>query len=474
MSVPENMVDFNAIERSVQKMCNELGCAVLKSTLEQWDAELAASRDRSEYRHKGKRKKAIKTVLGEVEYERSVYETRSEDGVKSFVYLLDETMGMTGSGFMSGVLSEQIVQASCESSYRGAARAVSEMTGQAISHTAAWNVVQALGERLDVQEDRAAKLAADNKGAGTLETKLLFEEADGIWLSLQGKSRKTHGKTREMKMCIAYDGAKQKGKKRYELTNKVACANFEAAGKFVKRKDGVIAGVYNVDKIDMRFLNGDGADWIKDCITDETVHFQLDQFHRNRAVLQYVYFDPDARKTIMDLLYSKQTDDLLAVIEAYANSTENETERDNFLKLREYFTNNKDALVPCHRRGLTLPPPPEGKVYRRLGAMESNVFTIVGNRMKGRRACWSINGGNNLARLLCLKFTKRLTKTLQTLTVGVLPKRYAEEIPIILSAKVPKREGKGYNGFHHAGSFPATPDYKWLRDFGALRPLTEI
>jgi len=403
MSVSEKAIDFKEIERSVQKMCNEIGCELLKTVLEGWDAALAANRDRSEYRHKGKRKTVIKTVLGEVEYERAVYETRSADGIKSCVYLLDEAMGISGSGFMSGVLSEQIVQASCESSYRSAARSVSEMTGQSISHTAAWNVVQAVGEQLDVKEHHATALAEDNKGTGTLEAKVLFEEADGIWLYLQGKSRKTHGRTREMKMTIAYDGAKKTGKKRYELTNKVACANFEVAGKFVRRKEGAIAGVYNVDEIEMRLLNGDGDEWIKGCITDETVHFQLDQFHRNRAVLQYVYFDPDARKTIMELLYSKQTDLLLEVIEAYSNSTENETERDNYLKLHEYFTNNKDWLVPCHRRGLTLPPPPEGKVYRRMGAMESNVFSIIGNRMKGRRACWSINGGNNLARLLCLE-----------------------------------------------------------------------
>jgi len=468
MSVSENAMDFNEIERLVQKMCNELGCAVLKSALENWDAELAASRDRSEYRHKGKRKKAIKTVLGAVEFERAIYEIRSADGVKSFVYLLDEAMGMNGSGFMSGVLSEQIVQASCESSYRGAARAVSEMTGQSISHTAAWNVVQSLGERLDIQEHHAAKLAAGKKGTGRMETKLLFEEADGIWLCLQGKSRKAHGKTREMKMSIAYDGMKQTGKKRYALTNKVACANFEIARQFVKRKEGAIAGAYNVDEIDMRFLNGDGDNWIKGCITDETVHYQLDQFHRNRAVLQYVYFDPDARKNIMELLYSKQTDLLLTVIEAYANSTEKETERDNYLKLYEYFANNKDALVPCHRRGLTLPPPPDGRVYRRMGTMESNVFTIIGNRMKGRRACWSINGGNNLARLLCLKFTNRLSETLQTLTASILPERYAEELPVLLSAQVPKHEGKGYNGFHQM-LIPSA--MKQIKELAALRPI---
>jgi hypothetical protein len=34
------------------------------------------------------------------------------------------------------------------------------------------------------------------------------------------------------------------------------------------------------------------------------------------------------------------------------------------------------------------------------------------NRMKGRRAGWSVDGGNNLARLPCLKATPKLLKLL--------------------------------------------------------------
>jgi hypothetical protein len=172
---------------------------------------------------------------------------------------------------------------------------------------------------------------------------------------------------------------------------------------------------------------------------------------------------------IRDLLYSKQIDLMLDVIEAYSNSTEDEKEQGNYLKLFSYFQNNKDGLIPCHRRGLDLPEPPEGKVYRRMGAMESNIFTIIGNRMKGGRACWSIDGGNNLARLLCLKATGKLSETLQMLSSVALPERYAEEIRATLSAaKVPSREGKGYNGFHQM-SVPAS--MQWMKDIAALRPL---
>ena len=37
----------------------------------------------------------------------------------------------------------------------------------------------------------------------------------------------------------------------------------------------------------------------------------------------------------------------------------------------------------------------------RLGSIERSIFTLVGNRIKGRRACWSIAGSNRLAALLC-------------------------------------------------------------------------
>ena len=415
-------------------------------------------------------------MLGEVEYERVVYETQSEEGIKGCVYLLDEAMGISGSGFMSGLLSEQIVQASCENSYRGAARSVSEMTGQSISHTAAWHVIQQFGDRINTQEERAAKLAATHKGKGKLETKLLFEEQDGIYLNLQGADRKREGKGKEMKLAVAYDGAKKVGKDRYELTHKVACANFERIQSFVRRKEGVIADTYNTDEIEMRFLNGDGAAWIKRSVCDDMVHFQLDVFHRNRAIRQWVK-DAEKQKLIFELLYSKRIDDLLGCIEGYINCLddtveEEAIEKENLNSLLTYFTSNKDGLVPCHRRGLKLPQPPEGVEYRRMGAMESNIFTVLGNRMKGGRACWSIKGGNNLARLLCLKATKKLSHTLQSLTSTVLSERYAEAtITFLSSTKIAKSVGEGYNGFMKA-SLSDAPELQAFREKFGLTPFS--
>lgn len=54
-------------------------------------------------------------------------------------------------------------------------------------------------------------------------------------------------------------------------------------------------------------------------------------------------------------------------------------------------------------RGIKIPETRQpGEVHQaRLGSMESNVFKLIGNRMKGHRACWNIDGANNLAALLC-------------------------------------------------------------------------
>lgn len=238
MIVTEKAVDFKSLEQEIFKKVCELGCKLLKKALEEYDDTLMLNRDRTVYRHKGQRKTAVKTVMGTVEYSRAVYQQKHEDGTKSCVFLLDEALGKENVGLLSGNLAELVTVAACESSYRSAARAVSEMTGQSISHQAAWDVVQELGERVDAKEIRAAQLAAANDGEGKIEIPLLFEEQDGIWLSLQGKSRKQHGSKHEMKLAIAYDGAEKTGKNRYELHGKVACANFETVGKFQQRKEG--------------------------------------------------------------------------------------------------------------------------------------------------------------------------------------------------------------------------------------------
>ena len=157
--ITENVVKFKDFEQKIFKWCHKLGCEIIKKELEDQDARIMLSRDRTVYRHKGLRKTVIKTLMGEVEYRRAIYESKQEDGTTNFVYLLDKAMDIEKTGFISELLSEKIVKESCESTYRNAAREVSELTGQSISHTAAWGVIQNVGEKVDKQEKQKLKLA---------------------------------------------------------------------------------------------------------------------------------------------------------------------------------------------------------------------------------------------------------------------------------------------------------------------------
>lgn len=467
--IQEKTIDCKRFEEELYAAVCRVGREMYKTALESWDAELHKSRDRAIYRDKGSRPTVLKTLMGEVEYKRHVYSFADENGRRGTVYLLDNAIGKTESGFFSEVMLERIGAAVCELPYQKAAEEISNFTGQTISHTAVWNVAQQLGERIGKLEETNAAKARANKGEGEKIVKLLFEEQDGIWLHLQGKDRKKHGKSKEMKLAIAYDGTVKKGKDRYELMGKVACASFECVDKFYRRKEGVIAGEYNVDEIELRVLNGDGATWIKRSIDADTI-YQLDTFHRNRALVSAAP-DENARKTMLKLLYSKQIDDLLTYIDALANSAQDEEHENILRELYTYFSNNKDGLTSYKGRGLDLPKPPEGKEYRSMGAMESNVFSIIGNRMKGRRRCWSLDGGNNLARLLCLKATHKLYEVINAMT-SHMPDKYSEEVITILSCvKTQKSVGQGWDGFHKS-MIPMSQ--KWLKDFVGIKPFSEL
>ncbi len=467
MSIAEKSVEFKSLEEKVFSYVCKCGREIIKDILESYDEEIRESRDKKEYRSKGKRRRTIKTVMGEVEFERNVYETVTEEGEKRYEYLLDKEFGLSRSVFFSELMSELIAKRCCESSYRNASQAVSEQTGQTLSHTAAWNVVQMLGEEINKQEIHNARLAKVHKGKGVLDSKVLFEEQDGIWLKLQGIARKKYGSSKEMKLAIAYDGATKTAKGRYNLSNKVACASFEGVNKFVARKEGVIASTYNVDEVETRILNGDGAEWIKRSITDENTHFQLDPFHRNKAICTNVK-DSRKRAVLFELLQDGRVDDVFSCIEGYINCSKNTEEIKGLKALETYFSANRIGLVAIKDRNLELPEH-TAKEYRHLGCMESNIFSIIGNRMKGRRACWSLEGGNNLARLLCLKITGKLSERLKAISYACLPEKYTEDQTVILSAaKVPLHVGKGYNGFTQGGAFPSIANYEWLRNIGKI------
>lgn len=442
----ESEINFKSLERNIFKYGCEVACEELREMLQGIDRWLMKTRDKAVYRHKGHRKTCIKTLMGEVEYSRAVYEVMDGSTERKFVYLLDEYMGFDCVGFVSSNLAEKIADNICECSYAQTAKNITDLTGQSISHQGVWNVVQRLGKKVEEQENKYIELKKDVNFRGERETKVLIEEADGVIIRKQ-KRCKGKGKNFEIKLALFHEGWKQTGKNRFELAEKNVVCGIESSKEFTKRKEAMIAKIYNTDEIEMRIFNSDGGSWIKTLYEkDDSVCHQLDPFHVNKAI-KGVGLGRKFESNVFNYLKATQIDDMLGYVEAVLNSVEEDKEIAKVSELYSYLFNNRDSLVPYQNRGIKLPELNEGLVYKGMGNAEHNVYLTVAKRMKHRSAAWSEEGSLNLCKILCLKVSHKLSETLETLSNLVLPDKFKERVTDILTAsKVPKKVGKGYLG----------------------------
>lgn len=443
--IDENGLSFKDLEKKIYAWGCQLCQEFTREFLERYDKQLMEQRDKTKYRNKGLRRTAIKTVFGEVEYRRTVYEVTDSENGKHFVYLLDENLELNPIGLISTNMAELMVQGITELSYRECAAKFSGMTGQSISAMGVWNVIQALGEKVCQDEKELVKAYKAGKLHGEKETPVLFEEADGVYVNLQGKDRvrRKQGKA-EVKVGIAYDGWKKAGKDRYILPNKVVVAGFEKAKEFHEYREAAIAQRYNLDEVEQRILNADGAAWAKKG-KDKSTSFQLDPFHRNKAAREKLH-NRGAQEAVLELLEEEKTEELFRYLEIYKNSLGEEEAIADVEELIRYYENNREGLLRYQSQGLDLPEPPEGLEYRNMGTMENHVWSVIARRMKHNHTSWSIRGGNHLAKILAKKCSGKLEEVTKELAQRIFEETKVEELygEILMSAKAPQKDGKGY------------------------------
>lgn len=445
--VNEELISFKELEKKIYSYVCELAREITKQMLEAYDEELARSRDKKVYRGKGKRNTSIKTVYGEVEYSRNVYRTETEDRQTAHIFLLDQAMHMDKIGLISTNLAEKIALTVTESPYRVTAEQISSTCGQSISAGGVWNMMQRLGERIDEEELHAVKQMDADQTEGKKVIPVLFEEMDGVWLHIQDKHHKKM-KKQEMKVFTMYEGwdEEQEKQKRSTLVNKTMLAGMENSTEFHAKREACIRKKYAADEIQQRILNGDGGSWIKEPYDPETI-FQLDRYHIYQEILRKIS-NKEAQKEIRKLFDEEKMDEMLEYIQIYATSVASPDEKDKSSKkameLYEYLSNNREGLLPYDKRGIKIPEPQEGMLYKGMGIQESQNCTVITLRMKHRRMRWSVKGANNLAKALYRKENRELVETIDRYTDGlVLSMQMQEIIEVLSAAKAPKRDGKG-------------------------------
>ena len=413
--VTEEEIKFNNLEKKIFKFVCNFGCLIIKLILESYDRKIMKARDTKKYRHKGLRKNTIKTVMGEVEYVRAMYEVE-EAGIKKRVYLLDEKLHINTEGKASENLVEKIVETvPITDSYRKAETVLKETTNATLSFEWIRNIVVKLGDKITKKEKEERKML--DKGqlvAGLKQIIALFEEADGLWINLQGKDRKERLEKNkkkcekenkefnpkqkiktELKLHVMYEGWK-KDDKRHPLINKQYIAGMMKPKEMKKLRDARVYQQYDVEKIKLRVVNGDGAKWTKG-ITAKGGIYQKDQFHIMQEIVRDV--PKEYRNIIEELVKTKQYDKIEKAIEGLKVELGGEYKAVKKLNtLQSYLSSGLERYQDI----VEVPEAPEGVEYRNMGTQESQIFSKLKKRFCSGRKAFSEHGANALAKICVL------------------------------------------------------------------------
>lgn len=413
-------VEFNELERRIFKVVCEFGCEIMKQILESRDKEIMDNRDKKEYRHKGYRVNTIKTLMGEVEYKRAIY---LKD--KKHIFLLDENINVTTVGKISANLAEKMLKTVVDTvSYRKGAIEVQNLTNETISHEALRELVWKIGRKIEEKEKQEIKLHKEEKLVkGNKEIVALFEEADGIWINLQGKDRKEqiekykkkcekqnkeykkpYSVKTELKLHVCYEGW-QKNSNRHELVNKSYIAGMMSSKTLEKLRNARIYQKYNEEKIELRVMNGDGARWIKNIATKDTLS-QKDAFHIQQEIIRDIQ-EEKYRQELITMLEEKRFSEVQQYIESlkYELGGEEKTIK-KLEKLKSYLRDGLPRYQDILKeQGREMPKAPENIEYRDMGTMESQIYSVLKVRLMSGRKSFAKNGASYLAKV-CAEFTE--------------------------------------------------------------------
>ncbi|MCM1083347.1 MAG: ISLre2 family transposase [Clostridium sp.] len=433
-------INFKDIEEKIFSLACEIAKNITENILEAIDSDIMEARDKSRYRLKDTIRTSIKTVYGDVSYDRRYYYDKKKS---CYIYLLDEKLDIRKTGFYSPNMVDIILNDSMNLSYRKTAESINRATKQNISASAAWKVVQQVGVNIQAGEEQLIKDMNRGIKLGAKTVDVLFQEADGVWLNMQKDKKKAP--KQELKLATIYEGWKDT--KRHELLNKKVIAGMETGKRFMTRRQAFVSSIYNIDEIEMTLLNGDGAAWID---IEEVTYKQLDQYHLYKEIITKISHKK-IRKQVIEKLHNHDIDTMLKYIMMYADSIDGNTEAnskkaESVRELHAYLSNNRDGLQR-YNQVLDVPGAKLGMIYRNMGVQENQNCTLVTMRMKHRRMRWSESGANNLAKVICSKVNGDLDKYIQKSFDASIPIKDLQKIeaePKGLSAKkIPFTIGKG-------------------------------
>ena len=440
-------VTFKDLEEIAYKIACEFANEILKNMLEEYDKQIMDNRDKTRFRHKGQETTTIKAKTGLVEYRRTKYVEKQDDGSNKCVYLTDNILNIKEIGQVSGGIIDLIVKNISEVSFRVCAEMINNMTGLTISGVAVWNIVQKLGEEIkQYEKEKVEAYQEDKLKAGEKETPTIYQEADGIMIYTQGKDRKEQIKKYkeqhpneevpkrvrniEIKLGMTYEGWKETGKNRYELVGKEYVAGYMTGEEMADITNANLHSKYDMSKVELRVLNSDGGSWIKRLLTAKAI-YQADSYHLKEKITTHVR-DTEDSEILKAMFYKKEYSKMIEYVEALKYKYDGEVEEvEKLNELQRYLNKRKETMKRYKdydgvKQKLKTYSKKTGLKYRNMGCQESNNYCRLTRRMKKKRMSWSKNGSENIAKVITMYASESCTDIIKNLNIPILPESYIE------------------------------------------------
>jgi hypothetical protein len=396
------------------------------------------------YAVEGVRERTLVTRVGDVRVRRRLY--HAPDGASHF--LLDEHLGWPAGQVATPAFAALLVDWATDVPFRTAARRVAQATAGAVSGSTAWRLLQQVAPRVLAQEAVAhaawAATGALPAPAGERVVPVLYLEADGVWVKTQREP--AHATGLELKCASIYEGwewlaGPTPGHPRdhYRLREKqVYCHGFaradaKAPQPFWDVADLTLARTYDLSRVPVVVVGGDGANWIDTALK----HFpqgvrQRDGFHLARDAARgwgtgagatlYQAVRAGDQATAAEVLAlpaptpgttataSRRAVALLpapapaapaplVVAAGAARTTQGTWSAAQVARARTTFTGQAGAPDAAVDWRLQVPPdlvPPDA---RGLGTQEGTNAHLLAKRMKRKGMAWSAPGARHLAKV---------------------------------------------------------------------------
>lgn len=394
-SIINNFNEFNNINNYVNLissyddfMCNFLRNS-LTNLLEELDKNYRNSKERkAKYHIKSHHTRTILTIFGEITYSRTFYSSKL-DG-KSFCYI-DRLLGLKKYDYFDPYIKAEVLDYVSNNNYSETANHINSLIGNRISLESKNNYLSRQTIRNIVLKENIS-IPKINK---LKDTDVLYIIADEKWISTQRNNR---NKVMQ-KAIVVFDGISSKYN-RNSLNNKMTFSGRD--DNFIYEAIDYIENAYDISKIKIFYILGDGASWIKGLKNyfnfnpNIKVIQALDKFHLKQCLWR-ILPQEDVIKALFEYIILNNKEEFRRLIQEIIDL--NPKREEKILEYEKYILNNWTSILNLYKYDLSCP-------------MESQISHSLAAYFTSRPKGYSLKTLDKLINLRLLKLNKYNIKNL--------------------------------------------------------------